>query len=117
MCECMRIARLHQSSLLRTRLILCVIHEDLTGNVRERRIKAARDQDAAVIQTDRHRVRLQGQILGYLLLGPNILVEVVVKNEILVVGISEEVDFGDWLEFIVKILVSVSIGELYHWVL
>lgn len=38
------------------------------------------------------------------------------KNEVLIIGIPEEVDFGDRLEFIVKVLVCVSIGELYHWV-
>lgn len=59
---------------------------------------------------------MQGQILWYFLLGPYILVEVVVKNKVLIVGISEKVDFRDGLEFIVKILVSVSVGELHHWV-
>lgn len=88
----MSVSGLHQGCFLCARLVLCIIHEDLPGHVGERGVQPARDQDAPVIQPDGHRVRLQGQILRYLFLAPQVLIEVVEEDKVLVVRVTEEVD-------------------------
>jgi hypothetical protein len=117
MSEGMRVSGLHQRGFLCASLVLCIIHEDLPGHVGERGVKPTRDQDAPVIQPDGHRIRLQGQILGYLFLAPQVLIEVVEKDQVLVVRVAEEVNLRNWLELIIEILVGVAVGELYHGVL
>lgn len=113
----MSIARLHKSCLFSASLVLCVVHENLARYVRKGRIKASSYQNATIVQAYCHWIRLQRQILRYLLFRPYILVKVIVQDKILVVGISKEVNFWDGFKFIVKVLVGVSIRELYHGVL
>ena len=90
--EGMRVSGLHQGGFLCARLVLCIIHEDLPGHIGERGVKPASDQDAPVIQPDGHRIRLQGEILGYLFLAPQVLIEVVEEDQVLVVRVAEEVN-------------------------
>ena len=117
MSEGMRVSGLHQRGLLCTRLVLCIIHEDLPGHVGERGVKPARDQDAPVVQPEGHRIRLQGEILGYLFLAPQILIEIVEEDQVLIVRVAEEVDLRNRLELVIEILVGVAVRELYHRVL
>jgi hypothetical protein len=113
----MSVSGLHQGCFLCARLVLCIIHEDLPGHVGERGVQPPCDQDAPVIQPDGHRVRLQGQILRYLFLAPQVLIEVVEEDQVLVVRVTEEVDLRNRLELVIEILVGVAVGELYHGVL
>lgn len=88
----MSVAGLHQRSFFRACLVLCIIHEHLSRNISERGVEAACYQNTTIVQADGHGIRLQHQILRYFLFGPDILVEIVHQNEILVIGISKEVD-------------------------
>ena len=94
-----------------------IVHEDLPGDVREARIEAARDQNAPVVEANRHRITLQHQVLRHKLLRPAILGEVVLQDHLWVVGVAKEVIFGDRLHLVVEELEGVLVGELHDVVL
>ena len=57
---------------------------------------------------------MEDKVFRDLFLGPEVLVEVVLKDEVLVVGVSEKVDLGIGLEFVVEVFVGVSVRKLDH---
>lgn len=53
----------------------------------------------------------------YFFFGPTVFVEVVLEDEVLVVGVAEEEDLGALLELIVEELVRVAVRKLHQRVL
>jgi hypothetical protein len=113
----MCVAWLHQLRLFCACFVFGVVHEDLARHVCEGGVETSSDEDASIVQTNGHWVRLERQILRDLLLGPEILIEVVLEYEILVIGVSKEVDLWIWFELVVEVFVSIAIAELDHRIL
>lgn len=60
---------------------------------------------------------MQDQVFRDVLFSPIILREIVLKDELRVIGIAEEVSLGDGLYFVIEELEGVLIGELHDVVL
>lgn len=55
--------------------------------------------------------------MTYLLARPEISGEIILENQVLVVGVTEEIAFCYWLVLVVEEFERVLVRELYHWVL
>jgi hypothetical protein len=60
---------------------------------------------------------LEDQVLGDVLFVPIVLGEVVLEDELGIVGVAEEVALADWLYFVIEELECVLVGELDNIVL
>eukprot|EP00355_Strombidium_rassoulzadegani_P005879 CAMPEP_0168614502 /NCGR_PEP_ID=MMETSP0449_2-20121227/4008_1 /TAXON_ID=1082188 /ORGANISM="Strombidium rassoulzadegani, Strain ras09" /LENGTH=539 /DNA_ID=CAMNT_0008655185 /DNA_START=191 /DNA_END=1807 /DNA_ORIENTATION=- len=115
--EGVSVPALVETRLLGADLVVGVVHVDGAGDVGEAGVEATRDEDVSVRQPNSHRVGLEGEVVGHLLTRPQVLGEVVIEDEVLVVGVAEEVALGDGLELVVEELEGVLVGELDHGVL
>ena len=60
---------------------------------------------------------MEDQVLGDVLFVPIVLGEVVLEDELGIVGVAEEVALADWLYFVIEELECVLVGELDNIVL
>ena len=60
---------------------------------------------------------MRTKIGTYLLSRPQVSGKVILQNQVLVVGVSEEIAFCDWFVLVVEELESILIRKLDNWIL
>jgi hypothetical protein len=89
----------------------------LARHVSEGGVESSSYEDAASTKPDGHRIALQHQIFWHKLLTPIVLGEVILQNQLRVVGVTKKVALGDRFDFVVEELECVLVGELDNIVL
>ena len=112
----MCISTLEKSSFFNTILILSVEQEHWSTNISEWRVETTSYQDTAIIETDSYWVGLEDQVFGYLFFRPKIFMKIIVHNQVLIVGVSEKVNFRNCLKLVIEKFVSIPVWELDNWV-
>lgn len=87
----MRVSGLDQRRLLLSGLVDRIVHVDLSRDISKGRVESSGNQNAPAAKPNRHRIRLQNQVLRDELLAPIVLGEIILQNELGVVAVTKEV--------------------------